>query len=131
MLFRSLICSREQDFERSMKEFVTRLQERGYPGLFISAIEGEVRKIPRSLILSPSHGEDSDEGPLLLPSHYDKIWYDIKTSRINSIFSAAVAELLPNDNPFRESPITKCMRRTKNLKDFVDAINSAMTTDGP
>ena len=113
-----------------MKEFVTRLQEREYTELFIYTIEGELCKIPRSLFLLPSHGEDSNEGPLLLLSHYNKIWYNIKISRIISIFSAAVEKLLPNDNPFCESPITKCMRQTKNLKDFVDAINSAMTTDG-
>lgn len=131
MIRRRLICSREQDFERSMAEFARRLQERGYPGPFIGAIEGEVRKIPRSLILAPSHGKDSNEEPLLLPSHYDKIWFDIKTSRVNSIFQEAVEEFLPGDNPFRGTQITKCMRRTKNLKDFVDAINSAMVSTAP
>ena len=63
-----------------------------------------------------------------MPSHYHKIWYDIKTSRINAIFNEAVEEFFYK-NPFRDSLIIKSMHRSKNLKDFVDAINSSMLAE--
>ena len=130
MIQRCLICSREQHFNRSVSEFVQHLQEAGYLGLFIGEIAGEVRKIALNSLRLPTQEKDSDEGPLPLPLHYNKIWFDIKTSRVNSIFATTVEELLPTDNPFRGTPITKCMRHSKNLKEFVDAINSAIIKEG-
>ena len=123
MICRKVICMREQDYVSSVTEFTKRLKERGYPEVFINVIGGEVDRIPRSLLLAPSDAEDSDEGLLLLPSHYDKIWFNISTKQIDSLFQQGVEELLPRNNPFTNAQIVKSMCRSSNLKDFTDAVH--------
>lgn len=126
MIRRKMICQREQDCESGTEGFNQHLQERGYPDTFVREIGGEVNRTPRSLLLSPPSGEDSDNRLLLIPSHYDKVWFVILTKCIDSIFTPGVEELLHKDNPFTNTLVVKSMRRTSNLKDFPDAVNKAI-----
>ena len=123
MIRPKIICMREQDYASSVEEFIKWLQERGYPEEFIRGIGGEVDKIPQSLLLAPPNSEDRDEELSLLPSHYDKIWFNISTKKIDSLFWKGVEELLPGNNSFTHRRVVKSMRRSVNLKDFCDTIN--------
>ena len=123
MIRRKMICSLESDFQTANQAFINRLAERGYPRPFTLAIEEEINRTPRSLLLSDLGREDSQSEPLLIPSQYDKIWYDIKTSTIQKTFIEGLEEFGNIPDCFKDTRIIKSLRRNRNLKDFLDAVN--------
>ena len=51
------------------------------------------------------------------------VWYDIKMSTIQKVFLGGLEEFGNIPNCFKDTRIIKSLRRNRNLKDFLDAVN--------
>jgi hypothetical protein len=79
------ICSKEANYARVQSEFMVRLRERGYPGIWLQRVFEEIKyKVEHPTALKPSaaHTDAGDPALHVLKLTHNPIWDDINLNPI-------------------------------------------------